>query len=130
MILLIKWDGTYDEAASQWKRAFKWESIGYHREDGEDVLFVMESAVDAYEKAGLVDKAEAMRERGRKWEEHWRWYWEMSARGEDCEVICADEEDDDDEYDGDDDEYDGERQQRRNPTWFFSQWSRTYIQLP
>lgn len=45
----------------------------------------MKSAVDSYEKAGLMDKAEAIRER-RKWEEHWSWCNEMRERREDCEV--------------------------------------------
>lgn len=52
--------GRYRDAAIQWKRAFRWDGDGDGRYD-DDTLFEMKSAADVYEKAGLTDKAEAMR---------------------------------------------------------------------
>jgi len=103
--------GQYKKAAIQWERAFKWDdpdfktySVNVPRDD-EDRLFEMMSAANAYAKAGLIDKAEAIREKRRKWEEHLRWYDEMEERGEDVEIdwdiLGTDQEDgdEDDEVD-------------------------------
>jgi tetratricopeptide (TPR) repeat protein len=101
--------GQYKKAAIQWERAFKWdgpfvdeEALVWDDLDSEpsarDRLFEMESAANAYEKAGMMDKAEAIRKRRKWWEKH----------GEDVEmnwdILRTDQEEDGDE-DDEDDEY-------------------------
>jgi tetratricopeptide (TPR) repeat protein len=92
--------GRHKEAAIQWERAFKWDGLAPCDErDEEDRFFEMELAVKAYEKVGLMDKAEAIRERKRKWKEHLRWRDEMKKRGKyvemDLDILGADQEEQD-----------------------------------